>query len=206
MPPRARGSSFMAWRFEESRDISTRCLNIGITIHGLLVPHLHSYSNATASVLAWSIPSCTFIDSTALSSRYLCRGASRRAVEYVTSTLACVATIGYVTVEARFQHADVLSAWLWISGNHEKRRQCKHTTTSLIGNIVTNAGKRFLLDSSLQTRKKRYTVSRCNITRTPTGAWNVPPERRSQGWYILRVNVCFQLALGTFDVEEIACS
>jgi hypothetical protein len=56
---------------------------------------------------------------------------------------------------------------------------------------------------------KRYTVSRCNITQTPTGAWNVLPERRSQGWYILRVNVCFPLAvdaLGTFDVEEIACS
>jgi hypothetical protein len=154
MPPRARGSSFTAWRFEKSRDIFTRCLNMGITNHGLLVPHLHSYSNATASVLAWSIPSCTFIVSTALSSRYLWRGASRRAVEYVTSTLACVATIGYVTVDARFQRADVPVSVALDIGESQKRRQCKHTTTSLIGNIVTNAGKRFLLESALQTRKQ----------------------------------------------------
>jgi hypothetical protein len=108
MRPGARGPSFRTWRIEKPRGLFfSTSLNIGTTIHGLLVSYLHSYCHATASVLAWSCLLCTFIVSTALSSRYLCRGASHRAVGCVASSLACVATIGYVSVETRFQHADV---------------------------------------------------------------------------------------------------
>ena len=73
------------------------------------------------------------IVSTALSSRYLCRRASRRAVGYVASSLACVAIIGYVTGEVIFQHADVpVSVTPNIAENHRnvdggnpRQRLCK---------------------------------------------------------------------------------
>jgi hypothetical protein len=73
---------------------------------------------------------CTFIVSATLSSRYICRGASRQAVGYLASSLACVATIGYVTVETRFRDADVpVSVALDTAENHRKvdsenTRQC----------------------------------------------------------------------------------
>ena len=80
-----------------------------------------------------SLLSSTLIISTALSSRYLCRMASRRAVGYVASSLACVAIIGYVTGEVIFQHADVpVSVTPYIAENHRnvdggnpRQRLCK---------------------------------------------------------------------------------